>query len=123
MKGTITIPGYLILHESGDFTDTHLHLATLVPIIVHSTIHSGMILSISGLIQDITCFVAGIISGVRIMVIVRIIMIGTTRVHSIMDHMGQVSGHHILITPIGEVPIITIPEFITGIPEDRMIFM
>lgn len=121
MKGTITIPGYLILRESGDFTGIHLHLATIVPIIVHSMIHSGVILSISGLIQDITCLIADIM-GVRIMVIVRIIMIGTTRVH-FMDHTGQDSGHHILLTPIGEVPIITIPEYITGVQEDRMIFM
>ena len=95
---------------------THLHLTTLVLIIVRS-----ITLSLLGYIQDITCSVTGIITEVLIMVMTLIIMILSTRV--IMDITGQDTGHLIRITLTGGILIIIIPAFIIEIPEGRMMFM
>jgi len=102
----------------GDFTGTHLHSTTLVPIIVRF-----MILSLSGYIQDITCSVIGIITETLtiVMVIILIIMILSTRVPTIMDHTGQDTGPLILITLIGEVLVIIVQAFIIEIRAGRMI--
>ena len=84
-----------------------------------------MILSLLGCIQDITCTVTCIISEgpTMVMVMILIIMILTTRIHPIMDHTDQDTGHLILITLIGEVLIIIIPAFIIEIRAGRMMFM
>ena len=99
---------------------THLHLTTLVLIIVRS-----ITLSLLGYIQDITCTVTGIISEgpTMVTVMILIIMILTTRIHPFMDHTGQDTGHRILITLIGEVLIIIIQVFIIIIRAGRMMFI